>query len=235
MIRGCPILASVDETMAEGWDNRASKGSETACACDTNNPCPRNPRRGVTADEIAETAIFWILRLLGKRFHGKYSPTDIASVLALAASRESSPSRICQEHELAPTEGVIRYRLRSLTLKPLLKRANRLLPKRPLKIAIDYTLIPYHGKPKRSGRPLLSSQTARKRVSRPRHQLLHGSVQRSPMHWLHGRRCRPTPSQRTRSYRCAVGTRRLSPSKCRVEDLRGSIGFAFRRSGSYQP
>jgi len=51
----------------------------------------------------------------------------------------------------------VRYRLRNLTLKPLLKRANRLLaeqaasllPKRPLKIAVDYTLIPYHGKPKR--------------------------------------------------------------------------------------
>jgi putative transposase len=102
-------------------------------------------------------AVFWILGLLGKRFHGRYSPKDIASVLALAASRETSPSRICQEHELAPTEGVIRYRLRSLSMKPLLKRANRLLaeqahrllPKRPLKIAIDYTLIPYHGKPKR--------------------------------------------------------------------------------------
>lgn len=64
---------------------------------------------------------------------------------------------MCQEHELAPTEGVIRYRLRGLTMRPLLKRANRLLaeqaagllPERPLKIAVDYTLIPYHGKPKR--------------------------------------------------------------------------------------
>ena len=101
--------------------------------------------------------MFWILRLLGRRFHGKYAPDDIASVLALAASRESSTSRICQEHERAPTEGVVRYRLRHLTLKPLLKRANRLLaeqarcllPRRPLKIAIDYTLIPYHGKPRK--------------------------------------------------------------------------------------
>jgi len=100
--------------------------------------------------------VFWILRLLGKRFHGKYSPNDIASVLALAASRETSTSRICQEHERAPSEGVVRYRLRHLTLKPLLKRANRLLaeqaasllPNRPLKVAVDYTLIPYHGKPR---------------------------------------------------------------------------------------
>jgi putative transposase len=102
-------------------------------------------------------AVFWILRLLGRRFQGMYSPKDVASVLALAASRKTSTSRICQEHERAPCEGVIRYRLRRLTLKPLLKRANRLLaeqaagllPKRPLKIAIDYTLIPYHGKPKK--------------------------------------------------------------------------------------
>jgi putative transposase len=100
--------------------------------------------------------VFWILGLLGKRFHSKYSPKDIASVLALAASRKTSTSRICQEHERAPTEGVVRYRLRGLTMKPLLKRANRLLaeqasgllPRRPLKIAIDYTPIPYHGKPK---------------------------------------------------------------------------------------
>jgi putative transposase len=102
-------------------------------------------------------AVFWILGLLGKRFYGKYSHKDVASVLALAASRKTSTSRICQEHELAPCEGVIRYRLRRLTLKPLLKRANKLLaeqascllPKRPLKIAVDYTLIPYHGRPKR--------------------------------------------------------------------------------------
>jgi putative transposase len=102
-------------------------------------------------------AVFWILKLLGRRFQGLYSPKDVASVLALAASRKTSTSRVCQEHERAPTEGVIRYRLRSITMRPLLKRANHLLaeqasgllPKRPLKIAIDYTLIPYHGKPKR--------------------------------------------------------------------------------------
>jgi len=157
MIRSHPTCASVCANMTQGWDDGAPKGSKRRCACGTNNHCPQNPRRGVTADEIAETAIFWILRLLGRRFHGKYAPNDIASVLALAASRKASTSRICQEHERAPSEGVIRYRLRNLTLKPLLKRANRLLaeqaasllPKRPLEIAIDYTLIPYHGKPKR--------------------------------------------------------------------------------------
>jgi len=143
--------------MSQGWDDRARMGSKIACACKANNSSPRDPRRRVTAEEIVEVAVFWILRLLGKRFHGKYSPKDIASVLALAASRETSPSRICQEHERAPSEGVVRYRLRALTLRPLLKRVNRLLaeqaasllPKRPLKIAIDYTLIPYHGRPKR--------------------------------------------------------------------------------------
>ena len=100
--------------------------------------------------------MFWIPRLLGKRFHGKYSPNDIASVLALAASREASTSRICQEHERTPSEGVVRYRLRNLSLMPLLKRANRLLaeqvasllPKRHLKIAVNYALKPYHEKPK---------------------------------------------------------------------------------------
>lgn len=78
-------------------------------------------------------------------------------MFALAASRETSTSRICQEHERAPSEEAVRYRLRSLTLRPLLKRANRLLaeqvasliPGRPLKIAIDYTLIPYHGRPRK--------------------------------------------------------------------------------------
>jgi len=149
-----------------GWDDGAQRGSEGACACDTNNPCPRNAGRGVTADEIVETAVFWILRLLGRRFQGKYSPEDIASVLALAASRETSPSRICQEHELAPSEGVVRYRLRSLTLKPLLKRADKLLaeqagsllPRRPLKIAVDYTLIPYHGKPLKADDEVMRGQ-----------------------------------------------------------------------------
>jgi len=149
-----------------GWDDGATRGSEGACACDTNNHCPRNAGRGVTADEIAETAVFWVLRLLGRRFHGKYYPEDIASILALAASRETSPSRICQEHERAPSEGVVRYRLRNLRLKPLLKRANRLLaeqagcllPKRPLKIAIDYTLIPYHGKPMKAGDEIMRGQ-----------------------------------------------------------------------------
>jgi len=142
--------------MARRRDGGASKGSVDACACGTNNPCPGNARRRVTAEEIVEVAVFWILRLLGKRFHGKYSPKDIAGVLALAASRETSTSRICQEHQRAPSEGVVRYRPHGLTLKPLLKRANKLLaeqaasllPNRPLKVAVDYTLIPYHGKPR---------------------------------------------------------------------------------------
>lgn len=158
-----PVLL---KRLVQGWNDRASKSSVDACACDTNNPCPQDEGRGVTADEIAETAVFWVLRLLGRRFHGKYSPKDIASVLALAASRETSPSRICQERELAPSEGVVRYRLRNLRLKPLLKRANRLLaeqaasllPKRPLKIAIDYTLIPYHGKPLKADDKVMRGQ-----------------------------------------------------------------------------
>lgn len=152
--------------MTQGWDDRARKGSGRTYACGTNNSCPRNPRRGVTAEEIADTAIFWILRLLGRGFHGLYSPDDIASVLALAASRETSTSRICQEHERAPSEGVVRYRLRHLSLTPLLKRANRLLaeqaasllPRRPLKIAVDYTLIPYHGKPMKREDEILRGQ-----------------------------------------------------------------------------
>jgi len=143
--------------MSKGWDGRARKGSERACTCRTNKHRPEDARRGVSADEIAEAAVLWILGLLGKRFWGKYSHRDVASVLALAASRRTSTSRVCQEHELAPCEGVIRYRLRRLTLKPLLKRANKLfaeqaaglLPDRALKIAGDYTLIPYHGRPKR--------------------------------------------------------------------------------------
>jgi hypothetical protein len=40
-------------------------------------------------------AVFWIMRLLGRRFQGVYSPKDVASVLALAASRKTSTSRIC--------------------------------------------------------------------------------------------------------------------------------------------
>lgn len=148
--------------MTRGWDDRARKGSERACACGTNNHRPRR----VSAEEIAEAAVFWTLRLLGRRFGGKYSPGDIAGVLALAASRKTSPSRICQEHEFAPTEGVIRYRLRGLAMRPLLKRANRLLaeqaagllPRRPLKIAVDYTLVPYHGKPKKREEEIMRSQ-----------------------------------------------------------------------------
>jgi len=144
--------------MTQGWDDGAPEGSGRRCVCGTNNHRRQNLRGRVTADEITVTAIFWILRLLGKRFDGKYSSNDIASVLALAASRRTSPSRICQEHERAPSEGVVRYRLRNLKLEPLLKRANRLLaeqaasllPRRSLKIAVDYTLIPYHGRPRRS-------------------------------------------------------------------------------------
>jgi len=156
MIGSHPTCASVCANMTQRWDDGAPKGSERRCSCGTNSHCPRNPRRGVTADEIAEAAIFWIPRLLGRRFHGKYAPNDITSVLALAASRKASSSGMCQEHEHAPSEGVVRYRLRRLTLKPLLKRTNRLLaeqatsllPRRPFKIAVDYTLIPYHGKPR---------------------------------------------------------------------------------------
>lgn len=38
--------------------------------------------RGVSAEEIVEVAVFWILRLLGRRFQGMYSPKDVAIALA---------------------------------------------------------------------------------------------------------------------------------------------------------
>ena len=79
--------------MSQGWGGRAPKDSERACACGTNNHCPRNRRQGVSAEEIVEVAVFWILRLLGRRFQGMYSSKDVASVLALAASRKTSTSR----------------------------------------------------------------------------------------------------------------------------------------------
>ena len=87
--RSLPISASVCANVTQGWDDKAPKGSGRRCACGTNTPSPRNPSGVVTAEEIAEAAIFWILKLLGKRFAGKYAPKDIASVLALPSRKEA--------------------------------------------------------------------------------------------------------------------------------------------------
>jgi hypothetical protein len=64
------------QNISQGWDGRARKGSERACACSANNHCPQNPLRGVSAEEIVEVAVFWTMRLLGRQFQGMYSPKD---------------------------------------------------------------------------------------------------------------------------------------------------------------
>jgi len=75
--------------MTQGWDDGAPKGSRRRCAFGTNTPSPRNPSGVVTSEEIADAAIFGVLKLLGKRFAGNCAPKDITSELAPPSQKEA--------------------------------------------------------------------------------------------------------------------------------------------------
>ncbi len=90
--------------------------------------------------------------LLAFQMHGGYGLGDVAGVLVAASSRRVSINQACKDMAKAPDESTIRHHLFKLSMDQLQSRVNHavleelsILPKKPLKIAMDITPIPYHG------------------------------------------------------------------------------------------
>jgi putative transposase len=128
-----------------GWRLRASRRLSTK-GCD----------KDVDASKILEMAVSSVLYLLSFHMQGFYTIRDIALVVVQACSRAVSINQTCKDLKKTPDESTVRHHLSKLSMRSLERRLNsilpkwavKLLPRRPLRIAMDLTYIPYHGKPK---------------------------------------------------------------------------------------
>lgn len=112
----------------------------------------------LTKDEVHGYANFWLDNALRLEYQGRrYSSSDVISVLLIAAARVVSIFAACRDLADAPSDGTIRSVIED-SLPPipeLERRLNRALTTELPKalrsklrmIAIDFTLIPYHGLP----------------------------------------------------------------------------------------
>lgn len=112
----------------------------------------------LTKDDVHGHASFWLGNALQLKYEGrKYSASNVISVLLIAASRVVSVFAACRDLADAPSDGLIRSVIED-SLPPipeLERRLNRALttelPKalrrKARMVAIDFTLIPYHGLP----------------------------------------------------------------------------------------
>lgn len=112
----------------------------------------------VTKEEVHGYANFWLTSALRLEYEGrKCSGNKVISVLLIAAARVVSIFAACRDLADAPSDGTIRNALEA-SLPPipeLEKRLNRALTtdlpralrRKARMLAIDLTLIPYHGQP----------------------------------------------------------------------------------------
>lgn len=112
----------------------------------------------VTKDEVYGYANFWLGSALRLEYEGtKCNASTVLQVLLIAAARVASIFAACRDLADAPSDQTIRNALIA-TLPPIAELERRLnlalvtkLPKalfhKPRRLAIDLTLIPYHGEP----------------------------------------------------------------------------------------
>lgn len=112
----------------------------------------------VTKDEVHGYARFWLESALHLEYAGtKCTASTLYQILLIAAARTVSLFAVCRDLAKAPSDQTIRDALdaalpeigeleRRLNLALATKLPNALL-RRPRRIAIDLTLIPYHGEP----------------------------------------------------------------------------------------
>jgi putative transposase len=131
-----------------GWKLRASR-KEDKKESDKDD--------AVDGSRLLELALSSVLCLLSFEMQGYYSARDIALVVIQACSRAVSINQTCKDMVRCPARSTVRHHLSKLRMKEMERSVNeilprwaKLLPRRALKIAIDLTYIPYHGKPKRS-------------------------------------------------------------------------------------
>jgi len=112
----------------------------------------------VTKDEVHGCANWWLASALRLEYEGRRcTASTLLQVLLIAASRAASVFAVCRDLADAPCDQTIRNALadalpdiaeleRRLNLALATERPKALLRK-PRRIAIDLTLIPYHGEP----------------------------------------------------------------------------------------
>ncbi len=135
-----------------GWKLRASRK-------DSKNTSDKDV---VDGSKLLELAVSSVLCLLSFQMQGYYTARDVALVVVQACSRAVSINQTCKDLKRSPDQSTVRHHLAKLSIRSLEKSINeilprwavKLLPRRALKIAVDLTYVPYHGKPKRSASEL---------------------------------------------------------------------------------
>ena len=119
----------------------------------------------ITKNEVHGYANYWLEKSLRLEYKGtKCTAGTLLQVLLIAASRTVSVFAACRDLADAPCDQTIRYALPGIT--ELERRLNRSLatelPKALFRIsrqvAIDLTLIPYHGQPYQDEKEIYRSQ-----------------------------------------------------------------------------
>lgn len=122
----------------------------------------------VAKDEVYGYARYWLVSALRLEYQGsKCTSSTLYQVLLIAAARMVSLFAACRDLAAAPSDQTIRNALAATlpAIDELERRLNRALatnlPKalrrKPRIIAIDVTLIPYHGQPAHDQRELYRS------------------------------------------------------------------------------
>ena len=112
----------------------------------------------VTKDEVHGYAYHWLAKSLKLEYEGKRcTASTLFEILLIAAARMASVFAVCRDLADAPCDQTIRNALEASLpeISELERRLNlslatelpRALLHKPRRIAIDLTLIPYHGQP----------------------------------------------------------------------------------------
>lgn len=96
---------------------------------------------------------------LNPKYGADYSAADIIYPLIHACTSQTTVNQVCENNEYGPTEGIIRYRLRDLDTDEFQQSLNQMLkdniletlPRRVLRFAIDFVLIPFYGTEQNKG------------------------------------------------------------------------------------
>ncbi len=135
-----------------GWKLRASRKEAKR----------ESDKDTVDGSKLLELAVSSVLCLLSFQMQGYYTARDIALVVVQACSRAVSINQTCKDLKRCPDESTVRHHLAKLSMRSLERSVNeilpkwavKLLPRRLLKVAVDLTYVPYHGKPNKSAAEL---------------------------------------------------------------------------------
>lgn len=117
--------------------------------------------RVVTASGVLAAVVALVERLVTFTVPGtRFTKKDVATLLVYAASRRTSLTRACEDLDGAMSDSRLRQLWAGFTLRRVQATLNRLLLvhaaacllHRRIRLAVDLTLVPYHGKPRRHKR-----------------------------------------------------------------------------------